>query len=190
MRLLLFFIILFFQFQSGSSQINNKVKSNLQNRQWFEALKKLTKDSQLHAIRERIVFDTSISLSAPFPPRFICRSGMESSEVDRIYLLPVRKYDSANLSAFPLWYFYFGNSALRVSKILPDKNFQLVMALLNPGSVSTMTVLGDINNAAAMALFGFDGYGGVVMFQLKNKRVLRKLKRLTKDYAISNMINS
>jgi len=179
MKISLVLAICLFTFLTGTSQIDNRVKNNIQNKEWLNALKKLDLDSQLAAIRERISFDTTINLSAPYRSYIFCRTGMSNEEIERTINLPRRKSDSANLTAFPLWIINQGSEYITAnfSKDISSKNFMTALSLIDRTHISAVTFLPD---QVVLALYGAAGIGGVVFLHVGSKKILRKFKRLTK----------
>ena len=178
MKTILFLALCLFAFLTGTSQINNFVKTNIQNKEWLEALRKLSLDSQLNAIRKRITFDTTINLSIqPRTPGLQYRlSDLDSTQREKA-LLRYRKYDSANLTAFPLWIIFRGDVLVKFSKEISSEKFKAALSLMNTEYISEVSLL---TGGAASAFYGFEGNGGVVFLHVRSKKILRQFKRLAK----------
>ncbi len=180
MKTILFLAPCLFSFLTGTSQIDNFVKNDIQNKEWLDVLKKQSLDSQLHAIRERVAFDTTINLSVqPRPPGLLYRlSDLDSTQREKA-TLRYRNYDSANLTAFPLWIATIGTrgALANFSKQISPKKFSAALSLINTKYISDVTLL---TGETASALYCSEGNGGVVFLHVRSKKILRKFKRLTK----------
>jgi hypothetical protein len=172
-----FLLSLFLLQLAATAQINNVVRNNIQNKEWVLALEKLSLDSQLYAIKERVALDSTLVLSLPFQSGIWCKSGMDSVAYEKMIYRPARQYDSANLTAFPLCVIIPKTIKINYFKKLSLKELKPVLSLLDTQHISLIKGI-FLKSVEMAALFGDDGWGGVIYIRTKNDKVYRRLKNI------------